>query len=116
MNESFGEVVKYIPDDEVERLPELITRAQQQLFDVSVTKTTRYRFCPPYEGHYAFVDVVVRPFNQVSYPCFNVIVEYQLCCTTVDHDSHANDYFKVKIQEVYDTYIRPVQRKFDDGW
>lgn len=107
---------KYISDSEIEQVSELIEKRQQRLYDVSETTNSHFHFCLPYAEHFVSVAVVVRPFNQESYPCFEITAQYRPCCTTLDQDSDADHHFKWMLQATYDTYIRPIRRRLDDGW
>lgn len=112
----FEEVVYHLSESEVNEAYALAAERQQRLYDISVSTTTGFHFCVPYNEHFALVVVVVEPYyKDLPYPVFNITARYQPCCTAAGQDNQTDERFKSDLQTVYDTYIRPIWRKFDDG-
>ncbi len=110
-------VVQFISESKVNEAHEWASRGQQQLYDISDTERTTFKFSVDFIDHFAEVDVAICPdWTTSSYPLFDPLVRYRPCCNFADQDDRADEKFQSDIQLVYDTYIRPTKRKFDEGW
>ncbi|KAK5290554.1 hypothetical protein LTR99_011075 [Exophiala xenobiotica] len=108
-------VVQYISQSKVDEAHDLASRGQQQLYDIAETERTEFRFPVSASEHFAQVEVAIQPVWETSrYPLFEPHVRYQPCCEFAAQDDSTDKKFTSNIQLVYDTYIRPTKRKFDD--
>ncbi|KAI0836069.1 hypothetical protein F5Y06DRAFT_305408 [Hypoxylon sp. FL0890] len=105
----------FISEKDVSDVHDLVTNGQQRLRIVSETHETFFRFFAPCDSHVAYVSMKVSPvtWEKSRYPSYEVSASYTPCCNAAQSDP-VDQKIKTLIQMVYDTYIRVIQRRFDD--
>jgi hypothetical protein len=115
-----GELTLYLSESEVSEASKLAKHGEQRLRPVSETRSTFFVFpvsVSYYKKHFATTIVKVLPVThpEFPYPTYEIIAHYEPCCNA-DNEARVDEQIKSCIQLVYDTYIRPIQRTFDDSW
>jgi hypothetical protein len=115
-----GEFTYYLSQSEVVEATELAKHGEQRLRPVSETGNTFFFFLVSvsyYKEYFAPAIVKISPVTHPEFPCptYKIIALYEPCCNA-DTEAQVDEQIKSRIQLVYDTYIRPIQRTLDDSW